>query len=78
MARPSEISNGEWAEIDFDTSTWTIPAKRRKLPMHIKKANREQDSHIIPLCPQALAILENLKQYTGRGVYIFPSARGNV
>ena len=77
MARPSEISNGEWSEIDFDTATWTIPASRRKLPQHIKKANREQDSHIIPLCPQALAILENLKQYTGLGKFIFPSARGN-
>ena len=65
------------SEIDFETATWTIPASRRKLPQHIKKANREQDSHIIPLCPQALAILENLKQYTGLSKFIFPSARGN-
>lgn len=77
MARPSEISNAEWSEVDFETATWTIPAKRRKLPTHLKKANREQDTHIIPLCPQALAIFENLHQYTGKGAYIFPSARGN-
>ncbi len=30
MARPSETSNTEWSEIDFDTATWTIPARRRK------------------------------------------------
>ena len=77
MARPSEISNAEWSEIDFETATWTIPASRRKLPTHLKKVNRKQDAHIIPLCAQALAILENLKQYTGLGKYLFPSARGN-
>ncbi len=77
MARPSEICNAEWTEINFDTATWSIPAKRRKLPNHLKKANRSEDSHIIPLCSQSLTILENINQYTGRGTYIFPSARGN-
>ena len=77
MARPSEISNAEWSEIDFDTATWTIPAKRRKLPQHIKNANRKEDSHIIPLSSQSLAILKNIQQYTSLSKYIFPSARGN-
>lgn len=77
MARPSEISNAEWLEIDFDTATWTIPAKRRKLPQHIKNANRKEDSHIIPLSSQSLAILKNIQQYTSLSKYIFPGARGN-
>ena len=77
MARPAEISNAEWSEIDFETATWTIPAKRRKLPQHIKNANRTEDSHIIPLSSQSIAILENIKQYT-LSKYIFPSAEVTV
>ncbi|CAA6816755.1 MAG: Integrase family protein [uncultured Thiotrichaceae bacterium] len=77
MARPAEITNAEWIEIDFESATWTIPAKRRKLPMHLKEANRPQDTHIVPLCSQALVILENIRQYTGMGKFIFPSPRGN-
>lgn len=77
MVRPSELSNAEWSEIDFDTCTWTIPAKRRKLPKHLKDANRPQDAHIVPLCDQVVTELKLTHQYTGRGKYIFPSARGN-
>ena len=32
--------------------------------------------HIVPLCKQAIAILEQLQLLTGRGQYVFPSARG--
>ncbi len=77
MVRPSELSSAEWLEIDLDTATWTIPAKRRKLPQHLKKANRRQDAHIVPLCNQAITELKIIHQYTGRGKYVFPSARGN-
>lgn len=48
MARPSEISNGEWSEIDFETATWTVPARRRKLAKHLKEANLPEHAHIIP------------------------------
>lgn len=77
MLRPAELSNGEWLEIDFYLSIWTIPAKRRKLASHLKKANRKEDAHVIPLSSQAVTLLKDIQQYTGRGKYIFPSARGN-
>lgn len=32
--------------------------------------------HIVPLCKQALALLEEMHRLTGRGKYVFPSARG--
>lgn len=77
MLRPSELSSGEWSEVNFDTCIWSIPAKRRKLPTHLKKANRVTDAHIIALSDQAMKVLSDIHQYTGRGCYIFPSARGN-
>ena len=70
MTRPSELTNAEWEEIDFDTSTWTIPAKRRKLLTHTKQANRPEDSHIVPLSDQALSILKDLHVYSSDGKYL--------
>jgi integrase len=32
--------------------------------------------HIVPLCKQAQDLLKDLHKLTGRGTYVFPSARG--
>ncbi len=77
MLRPSELSEGEWEEIDLDNATWTVPAKRRKLLQHLKKANHPKDAHSVPLSQQVIEKLTELHEYTGRGKYIFPSLRGN-
>ena len=76
MVRPSELNNAEWVEFDLDSAMWTIPAKRRKLPTHIKRANKPEDAHQVPLSSQAVKVLREVKQYTGNGKYVFPSARG--
>lgn len=74
--RPSELAHGEWAEIDLEKALWTVPARRRKLATHIKKADRPEDAHVVPLPRQAVALLRELYEYTGRGEYLFPSYRG--
>jgi integrase len=65
FARPGEVRHAEWKEIEGDT--WRIPA-------HKMKARRE---HIVPLSPQAIAVLDELRPLTGRGKYLFPSVRTN-
>ena len=75
--RPSELTGGEWSEVDLDKAVWVLPAKRRKLPQSRKIANRAVDDFIIPLSKQAVEILKELKQYTGNGRLMFPSNRGN-
>ena len=77
MLRPGELRATEWAEIDLDSALLTIQATRMKSRQHIKEANLEQHWHIIPLPRQAVAILKDLRQYTGRGRYVFPNVRGN-
>jgi integrase len=37
-----------------------------------------KNPHIVPLSPQALTILRELHQITGRGTYIFPSIRSTA
>lgn len=68
--RPGELRQLEWSWVDLDAAMVTIPAalmKRRKA----KKANGAP--HLVPLAPQALAVLRDLRLLTGSGRYLFPS-----
>lgn len=66
LVRPGEIRHAEWTEIDLDASTWSIPGRKMKMGI----------DHIVPLAAQAVVILRELQAVTGRGVYVFPSERG--
>jgi integrase len=52
--------------VDLDKSEWRIPGARMKM----------RQAHIVPLSEQAIAVLKELKELTGRGPYLFPGARG--
>lgn len=64
--RPGEIRQMEWAEIQWGENRWELPSKKMKLRL----------PHIVPLCRQAQELLTELHKLTGRGRYVFPSARG--
>ncbi len=63
-ARSGEVRNMTWAEIDGDT--WTVPGERMK-------AGRE---HRVPLSREALAVLDQAREYSDGSALVFPSARG--
>jgi integrase len=63
--RPGELRQAEWSEFDLDAAQWNIPAQRMKMRI----------PHIVPLSRQAVEILNELRQLTGRGRYVFPGAR---
>jgi len=65
FVRPGELRQAEWDEIDFGKAEWSIPAERMKM----------SEPHIVPLATQALELLKELQPLTGRGRYLFPSAR---
>lgn len=67
FVRPGELRHMEWTEVDLDSSTWSIPAEKMKM----------KQPHLVPLCTQALEIIRDLQQLTGRSKYVFPSERGN-
>lgn len=62
--RPGELRQAPWAEFDLARATWTIPAERMK-------ARRP---HIVPLPRQAVAILRQLQEVTGRYELVFAGA----
>jgi integrase len=67
--RPGELRKAEWAEIDLGGATWTIPSVRMKGRL---KAKLTGSAHVVPLAPQAVAILSDLQPLTGKGRYVFP------
>lgn len=66
FVRPGELRNAEWSEIDLEAAQWEIPGTKMKMGQPL----------IVPLAPQALEVLKELHQVTGRGRYVFPSSRG--
>jgi len=68
--RPGNIRAMEWAQIDTDAALWTIPSDKMKRTVHGKTNGRP---HLVPLAPQALAILAEIRPLTGHGRYVFPS-----
>lgn len=66
FCRPGELRHLEWSEVKFSESRIELPASK----MIMKKP------HTIPLASQAIEILKELQPITGRGKYVFPSARG--
>jgi len=67
FVRPGELRGMQWSEIDLGAREWRIPASRMKM----------KEQHIVPLAPQAIAILDDIRPLTGHGVYVFPSLRGD-
>jgi integrase len=64
FVRHGELRSARWADIDLDSAEWRYAASKTK------------QQHIVPLSSQAVEILTELKNLTGRGEYVFPSARG--
>jgi integrase len=56
MLRPGELRQLEWAWIDFDSATLTIPGERMK---RSKSDKANGVPHIVPLADQALTILRD-------------------
>ena len=63
--RPGEIRQMLWSDIDLDAKEWRP---------YISKTDFD---HIVPLSKQAIEIIKTIKPLTDKGVYVFPSSRGD-
>lgn len=63
FTRSGECRFATWDEIDMKKRMWTIPSRRMKM-------RRE---HTVPLAPQVIAILRQLKTKYGFSKWLFPS-----
>lgn len=61
--RPGELRKGRWDHVDFDRAEWRIPGELMKMRVE----------HVVPLSRQVLALLKQLKGYTGDQALMFPT-----
>jgi integrase len=65
FVRTSELIGARWSEFDVETARWAIPAERMKM----------RTPHIVPLSKQAIEVVEQLRELTGGGQFVFPGDR---
>ena len=63
FVRPGELRKAQWGDINLETAEWRY------------LVTKTETQHIVPLSSQAVEILQEIKPLTGRGRYVFPSAR---
>jgi integrase len=68
FVRSGELRFATWDEFDLNNKMWRIPAERMKMGTE----------HLVPLCRQAIAVLADLKQYTGDDKYLFTGERSKL
>jgi integrase len=70
LLRPGELRRIEWAWVDFEASTLTLPSEVMK-----RRKNEKENGppHIVPLADQAMAILKDLEPLTIYSRFVFPS-----
>ncbi len=66
--RSGEARLATWAEIDFESATWTVPAERMKAGVE----------HRVPLSEAALDVLSSAEAYRENSDLIFPSRSGRA
>jgi len=66
FVRPKELALMKWANVDLEKKEWIVPAKDMKV---------KEFEHFVPLCQQAIEILEEIQPLTGNGKYVFQGTR---
>jgi integrase len=72
--RSANIRHARWEQIDFENHTMTIAKEEMKIE---KRKLHQSEDFILPLAMQTIDLLNEAKQFSGHGKYIFPSIRGD-
>jgi integrase len=65
--RPGELRQAKWPEFDFQKCIWTVPAGRMKMRLE----------HKVPLARQTIAVLTELREFSGHKTFVFPGLKGS-
>ena len=63
FVRPGELRSAEWAEIDVENALWRLPGHKMKMGQE----------HLVPLSKQALGVLAELREISGKSCFVFPN-----
>ena len=62
VMRPGVITSARWADFNLDAAEWQVPGKIMKT----------RHAHVVSLPRQALAVLEEMRTFSGGREYVFP------
>lgn len=62
FVRSAEMRCARWEEVNLESAEWIIPSGRMKM----------KRPHIVPLSKQVVALLKELREYSGNGQLLFP------
>ncbi len=74
FVRSSELRFARWNEFDLKRGIWEIPDTRPALdgvPFSTRGTKMAGDIHVVPLSPQAVALLEQIHAITGKFDLVF-------
>ena len=74
FVRSSELRFARWNEFDLKRGIWEIPDTRPALdgvPFSTRGTKMAGDIHVVPLSPQAVALLEQIHAITGKFELVF-------
>lgn len=69
VVRKDNVSKARWAHIDTDAKTWTIPGRTVGANGFMKTPN----PHTVYLSTQAMRVLAQAKELSGKSEWVFPS-----
>lgn len=70
LCRIGELLQTEWAHLDLDVGTWTIPAEL------VKGRGKKKQPHHVTLSPFALEQFKRIHAVTGSSRWVFPNTDG--
>ena len=65
--RPAEVFGMRWSEVS--SGTWALPKERSKN----RRSKHAPNAHLVPLSPEALEVLRELRTYDNGSGFVFPS-----
>lgn len=68
--RPGNMRAMRWEDLDLAEAMWSIPSEDMKRTVAGKLRG---NPHYVPLPRQAIALLEEVRPLTGRGIYVCPA-----
>lgn len=73
FVRPDTMAKAEWTHFDLRKARWIIPFETLKMEWLRSETGEALEDFIVPLSRQAVALLRELHEITGKGRYLFPA-----
>ncbi|MGY3344852.1 MULTISPECIES: tyrosine-type recombinase/integrase [unclassified Bradyrhizobium] len=73
FVRPDTMAKAEWVHFDLRKARWIIPFATLKMEWLRTETGEAVEDFVVPLSRQAVALLRELHEITGKGRYLFPA-----